>query len=136
MIDKQSRFKSWDGSIGIILKQGSSFKGDGLSIKMLGLDHPYIVSKYARLVRVRPKLNHSLKPTNKLAVIVSKKVSKSAVKRNRIRRRVYEWARLNSSSLPADMMILLFIHREDFCRVPYSVLDKALGDLFLKTLEK
>lgn len=46
----------------------------------------------------------------RLAVVVSKKVSKSAVKRNRIRRRLYEAVRLHSDQItkPYDMVITVF----------------------------
>lgn len=46
----------------------------------------------------------------RLAVVVSKKVSKSAVKRNRIRRRLYEAVRSYSDQItkPYDMVITVF----------------------------
>lgn len=46
----------------------------------------------------------------RLAVVVSKKVSKSAVKRNRIRRRLYEAFRRHESAMiaPYDMVISVF----------------------------
>lgn len=48
--------------------------------------------------------------TYRLAVVVSKKVSKSAVKRNRIRRRLYEVFRLQESNFtqPYDMVMTVF----------------------------
>lgn len=46
----------------------------------------------------------------RLAVVVSRKVSKSAVVRNRIRRRIYENVRILSSSLaaPYDLLIIAY----------------------------
>lgn len=46
----------------------------------------------------------------RLAVVVSKKVSKSAVKRNRIRRRLYEAVRDHENQLvePYDLLITVF----------------------------
>lgn len=46
----------------------------------------------------------------RLAVVVSRKVSKSAVVRNRIRRRVYENVRIlsNSFTAPYDLMIIAY----------------------------
>jgi len=49
----------------------------------------------------------------RLAVVVSRKVSKSAVVRNRIRRRVYECVRILSNDLiaPADLVIVVYDER-------------------------
>lgn len=46
----------------------------------------------------------------RLAVVVSKKVHKSAVKRNRVRRRLYEIVRLQSDNIkaPYDMVFTVF----------------------------
>jgi ribonuclease P protein component len=45
----------------------------------------------------------------RLAVVVSKKIFKSAVKRNRIRRRVYEIARpLLTDALPIDVVVSVY----------------------------
>jgi ribonuclease P protein component len=46
----------------------------------------------------------------RLAVVVSRKVSKSAVVRNRIRRRLYEHVRILSSSFakPADLLLIVY----------------------------
>lgn len=49
----------------------------------------------------------------RLAVVVSKKVSKSAVVRNRIRRRVYEHVRImfGKSAIPCDLLVTVFDER-------------------------
>lgn len=53
----------------------------------------------------------------RLAVVVSKKVHKSAVKRNRIRRRLYEAVRLNlTDAQPVDMVITVF--HEQIAEIP------------------
>lgn len=44
----------------------------------------------------------------RLAVVVSKKVNKSAVVRNRIRRRLYEIVRLQEIQQPYDMVLTVF----------------------------
>src|SRR5688572_15761003 len=48
--------------------------------------------------------------TTKVAVVVSRKIHKSAVKRNRIRRRVYEALRhhLDSFKQPAEIVITIY----------------------------
>lgn len=48
----------------------------------------------------------------RLAVVVSKKVHKSAVKRNRIRRRLYEAMRLAAANIPAYDMVITVFHEQ------------------------
>ncbi|MDQ2973719.1 MAG: ribonuclease P protein component [bacterium] len=69
--------------------------------------------------------------SKKVAVVVSKKVSKHAVVRNRIRRRVYEFIRLHENQLePGDYVISVF----DACLADCSsaVINKELSNLLLK----
>ncbi len=60
-------------------------------------------------------LRYSAEPTRsyRLAVVVSKKVHKSAVVRNRIRRRLYELVRIlySSETAPRDLLITVFDER-------------------------
>lgn len=60
------------------------------------------------------------------AVVVSKKVSKSAVVRNRIRRRIYEIVRSLESRMvtPHDMVITVF--HEQVARVPHEQLVESI----------
>jgi ribonuclease P protein component len=48
----------------------------------------------------------------RLAVVVSRKVHKSAVKRNRIRRRIYEAVRLAAVDIPAYDMVITVFHEQ------------------------
>lgn len=68
----------------------------------------------------------------RLAVVVSKKVSKSAVKRNRIRRRVYEVVRLEDEHItkPYDMVITVF--QEKAASLPYDRLKGEVVELVKK----
>ncbi len=67
----------------------------------------------------------------KLAVVVSKKVSKKAVVRNRIRRRVYEFIRLHENQLePGDYVISVFDVSLADCSS--AALDKELSSLLQK----
>src|SRR5689334_5514559 len=99
MVQKQYRFKSWDGFIQIVLKKGLPARSESFSLRTLPSGHPYIQSRYKKLLNTRPKLNSSMALAPKFAVVVSKKVSKSAVVRNRIRRRTFEWIRINIDTL-------------------------------------
>lgn len=62
---------------------------------------PWCAIKYGRNQRIK---------SFRVAVVVSKKVSKSAVVRNRIRRRVYEVVRMHEAHItePYDVVITVF----------------------------
>lgn len=132
MVKKDLRFHSWDGFIQIILKQGSSVRADNLSLKTIQDSHSYIQSRYKKLIHSRPKLNTGMALSPKFAVVVSKKVSKSAVKRNRIRRRIFEWIRLNESNLQTSQLTMVFANSELVGRLKYPDLDAQLKQLFEK----
>lgn len=68
----------------------------------------------------------------RVAVVVSKKVSKSAVKRNRIRRRVFETLRTESNIIkPFDIIITIF--DESVAEIDQHKLSKILQELLLKS---
>ncbi len=60
-----------------------------------------------------------------MAVVVSKKVHKSAVRRNRIRRRIYEIVRTNIGEIPAYDMVLTVFH-EQVADMPHDELARAV----------
>ena len=63
--------------------------------------------------------------TYRVSVVVSKKVAKSAPKRNRIRRRVYEAIRLNDQKLTnQDIVVTIFDDR--FVEMPAEELHKSI----------
>ena len=64
-----------------------------------------------------------------MAVVVSKKVEKTAVGRNRIRRRVYEVIRRNFEYLPKETDYIFVIYSKEVLKMPYSELEKTLGEL-------
>lgn len=65
----------------------------------------------------------------RVAVVVSKKVEKSAVGRNRMRRRVYEVIRRNFELLPKETDYVFVIYSKEVLEMPYSELEKILGEL-------
>ena len=65
----------------------------------------------------------------RIAVVVSKKVAKSAVKRNRIRRRVYEALRLNLDLIPKKTDYIFIIYSDDILTMPFKELEQLLGGL-------
>lgn len=132
MVKKEYRFKSWDGFIQIVLKKGSPARSDSFSLRTLPSSHPYIQSRYKKLVNTRPKLNSKMSLAPKFAVVVSKKVSKSAVVRNRIRRRTFEWIRLNNEGLSSKQLTMVFVHTDSVAKMPSSELSTQLENLFKK----
>lgn len=65
----------------------------------------------------------------RIAVAVSKKVEKSAVKRNRIRRRVFEILRKNFDMIPQKTDYIFVVYSKDVLKMKYMDLEKELGSL-------
>ena len=65
----------------------------------------------------------------RVAVVVSKKVMKSAVGRNRIRRRVYEALRRNLEFIPKKTDYVFVVFSKDVLKMSFSDLEKLLGEL-------
>ncbi len=75
-------------------------------------------------------LNYISKPVDKsykLAVVVSKKVSKRAVVRNRIRRRLFESVRQSHQVIPPGVEVIITVYDESVANMPQAELDKLLG---------
>ena len=71
----------------------------------------------------------------RVAVVVARKVHKSAVKRNRIRRRVYEAVR-RSQYLPKETDLILTVFNEQVGTMPTRDLDKQVNELLQKAATK
>lgn len=65
----------------------------------------------------------------RFSVVVSKKVDKSAVVRNRIRRRVYEVLRKNMEYIPRGYDYIFVVYSRDVLTMPFMELEKKLGEL-------
>lgn len=65
----------------------------------------------------------------RVAVVVSKKVEKSAVGRNKIRRRIYEALRLNFDNIPKEQDYIFVVYSRDVMNMPFWELEKLLGEL-------
>jgi len=88
MINRVNRFHG-HGSLRYVYQNGQVVRGPLCSLK-------YIKNEKRKNYR--------------LAVVVSKKVHKSAVKRNRIRRRLYEAFRLQAANIPPYDIVLTVFH--------------------------
>lgn len=64
-----------------------------------------------------------------MAVVVSKKVAKTAVMRNRIRRRIYEVLRENLALIPEKRDYIFVVFDKEVERMPHSELVKLIGEL-------
>lgn len=65
----------------------------------------------------------------RFAVVVSKKVNKTAVGRNRIRRRIYEALRTNFEHIPQGRDYIFTVFSKDILDMPFSEIERILGDL-------
>lgn len=63
-------------------------------------------------------IENNKRSTYRVAVVVSKKVSKSAVKRNRIRRRLYEQVRLNQPNITKPFDIVITVFHDQLAELP------------------
>jgi ribonuclease P protein component, eubacterial len=77
---------------------------------------------------------NSRREVSRFAVVVSKKVYKSAVKRNRIRRRVFEIIRLSIKPDSPVFDVVFNIYSPEVIDVPHEKLTKEVQGL-LKTID-
>ncbi len=70
----------------------------------------------------------------RFGVVVSKKVMKSAVGRNRIRRRVYEAIRLELPEFTTDQDCLFVVFSKSVINLPFRELRRLIHDLLERSL--
>lgn len=98
MIRRTNRFHGY-GSLRYVYQHGKTVRG------------PLCALKY---------VENNRRSAYRLSVVVSKKVSKSAVVRNRIRRRLYEAFRLESDGITASYDIVITVFNEQLATLPSS----------------
>ncbi len=104
------------------------FHGHG-SLKYLYKNAATYRSRYVTVRAItNPRRNHS-----RFSVVVSKKVHKSAVGRNRIRRRVYEILRLELSSMTRQMDIAVIVTNGEALAAPYDELTRSIVGILHQT---
>jgi ribonuclease P protein component len=101
-----------------------------------GLGSLRFLYKNAKVVR-GPYLSLRFTPNARrsayrLAVVVSRKVSKSAVKRNRIRRRLYEAMRSQAVQLNGVYDLAFMVYDERLATVPAAEITKTVKQLLRK----
>ena len=108
----------------------------GRKYRFHGYNSVLPVYRQAQVVRADGcSLHYKLNPRRRdyrLSVVVSKKVAKSAVQRNRIRRRVYEIVRQSVTiEKPYDLIISVF--DADFTSLEADKVQKNISNLFAKS---
>ena len=111
MIAKANRFHGHN-SLSLVYRKGQTFSV------------PQATLKYV------PKKND--KPY-RLAVVVSRKVDKKAVVRNRIRRRVYELFRNKQPRFTQNVDIIFTVHSAAVATMDSKELDKLIDHLLVKS---
>lgn len=110
MITQSNRFHGLNSLSGVYRK------GQTVSL-------PFISLKYLTAKGSKPY---------RLAVVVSRKVDKSAVVRNRIRRRIYELIRIKSTDFILNVDMVISVHSKDVASMKASDLNELIKQLLLK----
>jgi ribonuclease P protein component len=110
MIGQKHRFHGY-GSLRPAYQRGQTVRGPALSLRFARRDNgkPY-----------------------RVAVVVGRKVSKSAVVRNRIRRRIYEIVRRNDQAVPPATDLVFTVFGEQIAEVNAQKLEASIKDLLKK----
>lgn len=94
-----------------------------------GVRYVYQKGKTVRRANMSLVFAENTRGFTRVAVVVSKKVMKTAVGRNRIRRRVYEALRRNFEYLPLGKDYVFVIFSKEVLTMKFDELEKRLGEL-------
>lgn len=118
MLSSRYRFHGY-GSLRYLLKNGQTSRNRVLAVRYIKNPH---------------------RSDSRVAVVVGKKVSKSAVKRNRIRRRVFEVIRTNWDKLEPGYDFSIAVFSAELLVMPHKDLEKniltALGGAIILNNKK
>lgn len=107
MLSKKHRFHGL-GSLNYTYRRGMGFRSQSFGIKT-----------------TQNRLD-----TYRVAVVVSKKVTKKAPNRNRIRRRVYEAVRLTAPKYLTKQDIIITIFDDRFLETPFAEIQQSIEKQF------
>ncbi len=112
MIGRRHRFHGY-GSVRAVYPRSQTLHGPSISLRFAsrGASHK----------------------TYRVAVVVSRKVSTSAVVRNRIRRRIYEIVRRHEELVPAATDLVFSAFNQQVAEMDAAQLDKTVTALLKKT---
>ncbi|HSW98376.1 MAG TPA: ribonuclease P protein component [Candidatus Saccharimonadales bacterium] len=105
MISQAHRFHGRN-SLRFVYQRGQNIRGGQVSLR-------YIENPRRRGYRV--------------AVVVSRKVSKSAVVRNRIRRRIYETVREHARQCTRPLDLVFTVYGDDVAAIPFAKLEDMVA---------
>ena len=94
-----------------------------------GVRYVYQKGKTVRKPKMSLVFVENTRGFTRIGVVVSKKVEKTAVGRNRIRRRIYEALRLNMEDIPKKTDYVFVVYSKDFLKMPFKEIEKILGEL-------
>ncbi len=94
-----------------------------------GVRFTYQKGKTIRTPKMSLVFNENSRGHQRFAVVISKKVIKSAVGRNRVRRRVYEAIRMNLSYFKDKKDCIFVIYSKDIKDIEFEKLIKMIRDL-------
>lgn len=94
-----------------------------------GVRYVYQKGKTIRTAKMTLITTTNQRGYTRFAVVVSKKVDKTAVGRNRIRRRIYEALRLNLQYIPKKRDYVFVVYTKELAKLPFKELEKTLGKL-------
>ena len=94
-----------------------------------GVRYVYQKGKTVRTAKMSLVFAENMRGFTRVAVVVSKKVEKTAVGRNRIRRRIYEALRVNMQYLPKKRDYVFVVFSKEVMGMPFSELEAMLGKL-------
>ena len=86
---------------------------------------------HSRLFKVK-HVSNPRRDEPRFAVVISKKIHKSAVGRNRIRRRIYETVRHQLPRLRSDRDVVIMVVSGEVLSLPFDEMGAAIEQLFLE----
>ncbi len=107
MISFLNRFHG-HGSLRFVYQNGQSFRSRSITLKMVQNKH---------------------RKQSRIAVVISKKVLKSAVGRNRIRRRVYEYIRTQLPKFTNVFDVVILVASSDLLTLPYDEIISQISQI-------
>ncbi|HSW37383.1 MAG TPA: ribonuclease P protein component [Candidatus Saccharimonadales bacterium] len=110
MLSRAHRFHGL-GSLNFVYRQGQTVRSAGLSLKFIR----------------NPK-----RQTYRAAAVISRKVQKSAVRRNRIRRRIYEIVRTRQADISQPYDLVFSVFNEQLAEIETLKLQRIVQELLEK----
>jgi len=97
-----------------------------------GVRHTYQHGKTIREAKISLVFAINGRKKQRYAVVVSKKILKSAVGRNRIRRRVYEALRLELPKITEPVDCIFIINTKEISTIDFKELQSLIHDLLIE----